>query len=285
MTKRRRFKAESPREMRQRRLFWRTAAVMALVLASCVITYFIAGHHSHPPGEDDHHHAAASHGGKIVTLGENDDYHVEVVMEKGGVLKLYTLGGDAVLIVEVDSQIVLAHVKPEGGSATTAIELMPMPQPSDSQGKTSQFEATLPGDFREKKLGVTIPEIVISGRTFAFEFKTIGAARNGNTVDNGQGEEVLFLTPSGKYTDADIRANGNQSPSRKFQGFQASHDAKPISGDKICPVSRTKANSKCSWIVGGHAYEFCCPPCIAKFVQHAREQPQTIKDPEKYMKK
>jgi hypothetical protein len=38
-------------------------------------------------------------------------------------------------------------------------------------------------------------------------------------------------------------------------------------------------------VVGGNRYEFCCPPCIDRFVRAAKEQPATIKEPEDYVKR
>ena len=86
-------------------------------------------------------------------------------------------------------------------------------------------------------------------------------------------EKELYLTPGGKYSTDDIAANGNMTASQKFKGLRASHDAKPKVGDKLCPISMTKASPKFTWIVGGQAYQFCCPPCIDEFVRTAKEKP------------
>jgi YHS domain-containing protein len=97
-------------------------------------------------------------------------------------------------------------------------------------------------------------------------------------------ERNLYLTPGGKYTQADIEANGNQVASAKFAGIKAQHDAKPQSGDALCPVSMTKANSKFSWVIDGKTYEFCCPPCVDEFVAMAKENPEKLLPPEAYRK-
>jgi hypothetical protein len=279
-------KPESPRELRQKKLFWRTAGLMVLGLLGLAIVYYLAADRQGKPHTDqDHQHARPAHGGLIVSLGDDDNYHVEVVLERGGILKLFTIGEDVMRVVEVDSQILAAQVKPEAAAAWTPVDLMPMPQPCDSQGKTSQFVVTLPKELWEKHLTVNIPGITIGGTRFAAEFKTTGFARDGAVPGNYQDQENLYRTPGGKYTEADIQANGNEAAPRKFEGFQANHDARPMPGDKICPVSRTKANPKCAWIVGGKTYEFCCPPCIDEFIRRAKEQPKLIKDPEQYVKK
>jgi YHS domain-containing protein len=60
---------------------------------------------------------------------------------------------------------------------------------------------------------------------------------------------------------------------------------KPKPGDKICPVTMTKANPKCAWVVGGKTYEFCCPPCVDEFVKLAKENPNDVKAPGAYIKR
>jgi hypothetical protein len=98
-------------------------------------------------------------------------------------------------------------------------------------------------------------------------------------------DRTLYLTPGGKYTDADIRANGMMVAAEKFKGIKATHDVKPKPGDVLCPVSMTKANSKFTWVIGGKPYEFCCPPCVDEFVALAKEKPEEVQDPEFYKKK
>src|SRR5262249_39697994 len=96
-------------------------------------------------------------------------------------------------------------------------------------------------------------------------------------------EKKLFLRPGGIYTAADIKANGNQTAAQKFAGFKPAHDRDPKPGEKICPITRTKANPACTWIVGGKTYTFCCPPCVSDFLKLAKEEPEKIKEPEAYV--
>lgn len=96
-------------------------------------------------------------------------------------------------------------------------------------------------------------------------------------------ERELYSSPAGLYTLADIEANGKLLPSEKFRGFRAQHDFQPQSGDRLCPITRTKAHRDCTWIVGGQRYEFCCPPCVAEFVRQAKELPELIRSPETYV--
>lgn len=92
----------------------------------------------------------------------------------------------------------------------------------------------------------------------------------------------LYLSPGGLYTTADITANGGVTAAQKYQGFQSEHDFAPRPGDRVCPVTRTKANPRCTWVVGGKEYQFCCPPCIDEFLQLAKEEPERIRPPEHY---
>ena len=92
-------------------------------------------------------------------------------------------------------------------------------------------------------------------------------------------EKALYLTPGGKYTEADIEANGSVTVSQKFKTFKSAHDMHPKPGDKICPITLTKANPKCTWVIGGKEYEFCCPPCVDEFVRMAKQEPEKIDEP------
>lgn len=95
----------------------------------------------------------------------------------------------------------------------------------------------------------------------------------------------LYLTPKGLYTAADIEANGSTTAAEKYRGFHSAHDFGPKPGDRICPITQTKANPQCAWIVGGKKYLFCCPPCIDEFVKLAKESPEQVKDPVEYVKR
>jgi roadblock/LC7 domain-containing protein len=97
-------------------------------------------------------------------------------------------------------------------------------------------------------------------------------------------ERQLFLTPGGLYTQADILANGNTSVYQKFPGYVPQHNADVERGAPVCPISKTKPDPKITWQVAGKAYTFCCPPCVAEFVQNAKEKPTTILAPEAYVK-
>ena len=98
-------------------------------------------------------------------------------------------------------------------------------------------------------------------------------------------ERELFLKPGGVYSDADIQANGNTVPSAKYGGISWPHEDEIQKGDKVCPVTANKSDERCHWIVNAKRYEFCCTPCLDKFVKWAKEQPEKIKDPADYVRK
>ena len=115
-----------------------------------------------------------------------------------------------------------------------------------------------------------------------------GHGHGGNQMPSAKTSEEdrkLFLTAGGRYTEADVKANGNTVPDIKFAGIRAVHDSKPKPGQKICPISETVSNPKFTWVIGGEAYEFCCTPCIGEFLETAKKTPDQIKSSENYRAK
>jgi hypothetical protein len=98
-------------------------------------------------------------------------------------------------------------------------------------------------------------------------------------------EREIFLTPGGAYTAADIAANGSVTASQKYAGFQARHDTNPQPGEIVCPVTRTRADPRCTWVIGGRTYLFCCPPCIGEFLRMAKRNPGEVRLPEEYVQR
>ena len=97
-------------------------------------------------------------------------------------------------------------------------------------------------------------------------------------------QKKIFLTPGGLYTEADIEANGRAIADIKYRGIKSEHSTMAKKGDKICPISETKANPKFTWVIGGKTYQFCCVPCIEEFVGKAKTTPGEIKPPDAYLK-
>ena len=267
------------------------AAILASLLASGLPVHGADTAALAPPAAPakpaDHAHAGGAHGGLIVPLGR-DSYHVEPVFEKDGVVRLYVLGPDETRVQEIERQSLTAFGKAAGTSEAVAFRFDPEPQEGDADGQTSRFKAALPAPLVGVPVEVTIPIMRIAGERFRLGFASVAAVHPDESMPaNLPADESarLFLTPGGAYTATDIEANGRRTGTQKFVNFSPKHDLKPKPGDKICPITLTKANPACSWIIGGKTYEFCCPPCVEEFVQIAKDRPDEIEEPEAYVKK
>lgn len=236
-----------------------------------------------------HPHIPGAHGGIIVPIGA-DSYHAEAVVEKTGNLRLLLLGKDESRIQEVDIQPIKAYIKAAGETEATPIELAAVPQDGDTQGKTSQFVGQLPEAILGKAIDVTIPNLRIGDERFRVGFSTAidaNKSQHDSAMPAGVStneERDLYLTPGGKYTEADIKANGNMVASKKFKGVMSAHNMNPQKGERICPVTLTKSNPKFTWVINGKPYEFCCPPCVDEYVRIAKESPDQLKDPDEFIK-
>ncbi|QDV78381.1 hypothetical protein K2D_19880 [Planctomycetes bacterium K2D] len=222
----------------------------------------------------------------MIPIG-SDSYHAEAVIEKDGVFRLLMLGADETRIQEVDVQAVKAYIKASGDTDATPIDMKATPQDGDAPDKTSQFVGQLPKEAVGKAIDVTIPNLRIGTERFRVGFTTaVEVHDNGMPAAvTGDEEQQLYFTAAGKYTEADIKANGPLSAGTKFKGFMSKHDMNPKPGEKICPVTFTKANPKIEWQVNGQKYLFCCPPCVDEFVRMAKEEPEDVLKPEEYVQK
>ncbi len=239
-----------------------------------------------PAAVEEHPHIPGAHGGIVIPIG-SDSYHAEAVIEKDGVFRLLMLGADETRIQEVDFQAVKAYIKASGDTDATPIDMKATPQDGDAPEKTSQFVGQLPKDAVGKAIDVTIPNLRIGTERFRVGFTTaVEEHDNGMPAAvTGDEEQQLYFTAAGKYTEADIKANGPLSAGTKFKGFMSKHDMNPKPGEKICPVTFTKANPKIEWQVNGKKYLFCCPPCVDEFVRMAKEEPEDVLEPEEYVQK
>lgn len=240
-----------------------------------------------PESDAEHGHKAGAHGGIMVSLGR-DSYHVEAVVETDGTIRLYTLGKDETRVIDVESQTLKGFVKGDGDTDSKSIAFEPSPQDGDAENKTSLFIGKLPSELVGRKLDVTVPNIRIDGERFRLGFQS-GNESHGDSpampdklADDA--EKELYLTPGGRYTAADVAANGNVTASQKFKGIKSAHDMNPKSGDRICPITETKANPKFSWIIDGKTYQFCCPPCVDEFLKAAKASNEPLADPDSFVK-
>ena len=234
--------------------------------------------------EEEHPHIPGAHGGIVIPIG-SDSYHAEAVIEKDGQFRLLMLGADETRIQEVDVQAVKAYIKIAGETDATPIEMKAVPQEGDAEGKTSQFVGQLPESATGKAMDVTVPNLRIGTERFRVGFTTaVQQHDNGMPAAvSGVEEQKLYFTPGGKYTQADIDANGKLSAGAKFRGLMTKHDMAPKQGDFICPVTFTKANPKVEWQIDGKKYLFCYPPCVDEFVRMAKEEPDSLKLPGDYV--
>jgi YHS domain-containing protein len=228
------------------------------------------------------------------------DCHVEAILTPSGQLQLYIYGAKEKQLQPISAVGVEAELVRDGEDALQ-VPLNPQPYAGEPQGHASRFLGTFQAGEAGENTGLTVtipyqnstyrvqwrPEYLRSGIRDASETvmpkslaeRTPDSSMNAPTDE----EKALFLTPGGKYTAADIIANGNQVAAIKYRGLRAAHDMHPKPGDRLCPITNTVASEKFAWIIGGKSYRFCCPPCIEEFVKTAKEKPETLRDPETYV--
>ncbi|MBL8821111.1 MAG: hypothetical protein JNJ77_00890 [Planctomycetia bacterium] len=248
--------------------------------------------HNHEKEKKSGHNVEGHPGGVHVAFAQGK-YYAEAVMHKSGSVHLFLFGKDLSKIVETEVQKITAYVRRVGDKEFVTFELKPEPLEGDGKGYTSRFTGEIPKELWSQELEITIPALKLGGERYHLAFNTADKPGDGHdekaAMPTSKGEvdeeRKLYLTAAGIYTNDDIKANGNVTASEKFKNFKPKHDLKPKVGDKICPVTLTKANAECTWIVAGKKYEFCCPPCVEEFVKLAKENPKDVKLPEEYVKK
>lgn len=247
-------------------------------------------------GDDHAGHSEGPHDGTVIEFGP---YHGELVVDHAAkTATVYILDEDVTDPAPIATPKLLLSLK----TPTFQADLVAVPQNSDPKGKSSRFVATHENFAKQQEFEGTLSG-EIDGKPYVGDFKEEPHAEHkgskGNPKaakpvdDHGRavvaapaGEEAkLYLTPGGIYTAADIQANGSTTVSAKYKDLKVSHDIKPVTGDKLCPVTLTKANAALTWVIGGKKYEFCCPPCVEEFVTLAKTNPGEVKAPEAYLKK
>lgn len=283
-------RSDSETSARRRAIAWPAPADYLLAVAIVMIvglwiyTRTSKAPGDEAPGNEAHVHPPGAQGGVIISLAR-DRYHAEALVEQGGVLRLLTLGPSATEVIDVQSQALTAYV--DGGTGDViGVPLFAEPQAGDRPTRTSQFVGQLPAEFAGMPIKVTITTLRIDGQRYRLGFAWPPESHLPAMPDKVQdeAERQLYLQPGGLYTAADIEANEGLTASEKFVGFKAKHDFNPQPGDLLCPITQTKANPDCDWIIGGHRYTFCCPPCIDEFVELAKRDPDKIQPPEAYVK-
>jgi len=233
--------------------------------------------------EHDDEHGAGPHGGTIVEFGKiHAEFTVDHAKKQATV---YVLSGDLKKAVPLTSDKLVLSIR----TPAFTVDMKPMPLDGEAKGSSSRFTATHNNFGKEQEFEGTVSADV-DGKPYSGDFKEKAEdhkrdKKTSQAPPIDPKEAAIYLTAGGKYTKEDIAANGNTTPSIRYDGLKISHDAKPNVGDKICPISKTKANDKLIWVVGGQAYKFCCPPCVEEFVELAKEKPDAIKPPGEYVKK
>lgn len=247
-----------------------------LALAAAVVGFWVW--HRFAREVPEHPHRATGRGGVIVALGQNR-HHVELVLGVDRALTLYTLGADERDLHDIPIQSIPAEVF---GTDATAVDVRfePWPQTGDPPRRTSRFRAEIPASLTCRPMAVAAL-LTIDGNRYRPRFTLPHVEPAMPIAATGDSERELYLIPAGRYTRADIAANGSVVPSKRFQGFQARHDVNPSPGDPLCPITRTKAHPACSWVIDGRTYLFCCPPCIDEFVRLAKRSEVPMPPPER----
>ena len=257
-------------------LLWRLAAPAPLAVAS----------------SGNGHQDTPQHGGQIVSAGDN---HLEAVVGPSGSVTLYVMGITGTIPFPL-AQKTLWGKASAPGAGLSPVMLHAAPLAGEPKGQSSVFAGEVPAGLAGKPFHLTV-SVPLSGQEqpIAFDLGPNGGASLAAAPVHDTSavrvvaapitpaERDLFLKPGGAYTAADIAANGSTTPDQKFQGLMANHHLNPKKGTYTCPITKTQANSKFSWIVGGKKYLFCCPPCVTEFVKQAKADPKSIKMPTAYI--
>lgn len=237
--------------------------------------------------EDGKHtaHGIGPNGGVIFDLGA---FHAEILVDRdkneATVLILTPEDNKPARITAGALTLTTRETTTKDGKTIPRVTVQLLPQDTGSGGTASKFVG------RDKGLA-TIADLdgavagLINGKPAVGEFTH---AKHGDVPEGVSGtpaERALFLTPGGIYTSSDIKANGNTVPSQKFRDVSWPHDDDLKPGDKVCPVTANKADPRCNWIVNGKKYEFCCTPCLDKFIKWAKQDPAKVKEPDSYIQK
>lgn len=242
-------------------------------------------------------HGAGPNGGEVFDLGK---HHAEFTVDHDKKeCTIFILSGDEknikpMAVVATEFTLTTKETKTKAGKVVPPMTITLKPVDA-KDGKASKFVGTDSGlgnvaDFS----GTVIGEIERKPSQGEFkEEKHDEKKAMGAKDDHGRAvvvaplgkEAEVYLKPGGIYTAADIKANGDTTVSAKYKDLKVSHDLKPVAGDRLCPVTLTKANPDLKWVIGGKIYTFCCPPCVEEFVTLAKTNPDEVKAPETYIKK
>lgn len=266
---------------------WRTisiVATMAIGVATVLALNLIGpGGPAKKPDPESHDHPPGPHGGAVVAIDRDNRFHAEAVFEPGGRLLLYTFGRELSEPRAIPARTVCAAVRGHERTDEYAVMLRPEPQTADPPGTASRFLGRLPPTLLRGHLKLVVWSLPVEGERFRFEIDAAHPPQAAAAAERAEAEEAaLYSIPGGKYSAEDVRANGSEGATRKYRGERPAHDENPAPGERVCPVSRTRADPRFVWIIGGREYRFCCPPCIDEFVAAAKERPDEVREPDFY---
>lgn len=225
---------------------------------------------------------------------------MECTIQKGGVVSVSFLDQDEATLFPIQAAEIVAQAQPIHQEVqVSTFTLKGQPTAGEAPGTASTFTGQLPEDINGRAITLSL-NVPMDGKTYRLTFNQDRHPDDDRTPITGkmlasgkivmpdgvapEEEKRLFLTPGGPYTQQDIDQNRSMVPSVKFRGFQASHDMNPKPGDRICPITKTKINPMISWVIGGHRYGFCCPPCIGDFLAKVKKDPKELKPTGTYFK-
>ena len=256
-------------------------SVFFLVMAGCTRDQNTQSPTAKGKDDDKHGHASTGpHAGALAEWGK-DEFHAEFTLDHSAKqVTVYILDGKAKKAPPIDpDKVTNVTLSAKNTADSIFVELKHDPQKSGAGGIAyvaghEQFAKA--GDYAGTISGK------INGAPYSGTFTAKGHDEMPSAVGSKK-ERDLYLTPGGLYSKKDIQANGNTVPSVKFKDKSWAHDDNLKVGDKTCPVTKNKAETECAWIVNDSRYEFCCPPCLDKFVGWAKTQPDKVKAPTEYV--
>ena len=201
----------------------------------------------------EHLHKIGKRGGEIYAVGLDDKFHFEIVP---GVIYL----------LDKDEKEYVADLTTD--SSNNEVNII-----SFKTGETSGFKYKLLNNFTGQ---FVLHFSINSGDSYRVVLILTGTTNE---------DEILFLTPGGIYTEADIEKNGRTTPFKKYKDVHIQHDMRPKKGELLCPITMTKVNLNLYWFINGKKYYVCCPPCFTELIKLAKEKPDELLSPEEYIKK
>ncbi len=264
---------------------WRTPAIIVALVGGVLLVLALnfIGRGGRPPQDDApplaHDHPPGPHGGVVVVIDKANRYHAEAVSGPRGIVRVFTYGETLDTPWPVPARVACAAVRGHGGGDELPLMLRPEPLAADPPGTTSRFVARLPSGRPGGDAELVVRSLAIGVDRFQFVLPLPPAVSD---AEAERAEAALYADPGGRYTIKDVEVNGRRTASQKYAGERTRHDDRPAAGERVCPVSRARADARFAWVVGGKEYQFCCPPCIDEFVATAKERPDEIREPEFY---